>query len=145
MIFTLGATFSVGPGISLPLFTGAATFEHRRTDLAPAGGRDRISIHSSQRSRRGRERPGQLTQEQERRDRSTMSRTQPVGRDLATSNTKAGLVDFLSVLDAQRDLYANEDQLVQVRRLSPQSGWTVSRLGRRLESGANRSHEQVDA
>jgi outer membrane protein TolC len=26
---------------------------------------------------------------------------------------KAGLVDFLSVLDAQRDLYANEDQLVQ--------------------------------
>jgi multidrug efflux system outer membrane protein len=33
--------------------------------------------------------------------------------DLATEQYKAGLVDFLSVLDAQRDLYANEDQLVQ--------------------------------
>jgi hypothetical protein len=31
----------------------------------------------------------------------------------AVDKYKAGLVDFLSVLDAQRDLYANEDQLVQ--------------------------------
>ena len=33
--------------------------------------------------------------------------------DLATEQYKAGLTDFLSVLDAERDLYANEDQLVQ--------------------------------
>ena len=29
--------------------------------------------------------------------------------DLATEQYRAGLVDFLSVLDAQRELYANED------------------------------------
>ena len=33
--------------------------------------------------------------------------------DLATEQYRAGLVDFLSVLDAQRELYANEDQFVE--------------------------------
>jgi outer membrane protein TolC len=33
--------------------------------------------------------------------------------DLATEQYKAGLTDFLSVLDAQRELYADEDQAVQ--------------------------------
>jgi multidrug efflux system outer membrane protein len=52
--------------------------------------------------------------EQERRDRlnEAVSHSQ-LAVDLATEQYKAGLVDFLSVLDAQRDLYANEDQLVQ--------------------------------
>jgi len=33
--------------------------------------------------------------------------------DLATEQYRAGLVDFLSVLDAQRELYADEDQAAQ--------------------------------
>src|SRR5258708_2598632 len=54
------------------------------------------------------------SQEQERRDRlnEAVAHSQ-LAVDLATEQYKAGLVDFLSVLDAQRDLYANEDQLVQ--------------------------------
>jgi outer membrane protein TolC len=54
------------------------------------------------------------SQEQERRDRlnDAVAHSQ-LAVDLATEQYKAGLVDFLSVLDAQRDLYANEDQLVQ--------------------------------
>jgi outer membrane protein TolC len=55
-----------------------------------------------------------LTQEQERRDRlnEAVLHSQ-LAVDLAAEQYKAGLVDFLSVLDAQRELYANEDQLVQ--------------------------------
>jgi hypothetical protein len=54
------------------------------------------------------------SQEQERRDRlnDAVAHSQ-LAVDLATEQYKAGLVDFLSVLDAQRGLYANEDQLVQ--------------------------------
>ena len=54
------------------------------------------------------------SQEQERRDRlnDAVAHSQ-LAVDLATEQYKAGLVDFLSVLDAQRDLYANEDQFVQ--------------------------------
>ena len=64
---------------------------------------------------------------------------------IATEQYKAGLVDFPSVLDAQRDLNANEDQLVTKSDVRHhQSGWSVLRLGLRLKSGANRSHEQVD-
>jgi len=59
-------------------------------------------------------RPGRLFAEKERRDRlnDAVAHSQ-LAVDLATEQYKAGLVDFLSVLDAQRDLYANEDQLVQ--------------------------------
>jgi len=47
--------------------------------------------------------------------------------DLATEQYKAGLVDFLSALDAQRDLYANEG----VDQLDGQSpGETLMLLGR---------------
>jgi outer membrane protein TolC len=54
------------------------------------------------------------SQEQERRDRlnEAVLHSQ-LAVDLASEQYKAGFVDFLSVLDAQRDLYANEDQLVQ--------------------------------
>jgi len=38
---------------------------------------------------------------------------------LSTEQYRAGLVDFLSVLEAQRELYANEDQFVESQPLSP--------------------------
>lgn len=51
------------------------------------------------------------SQEQERRDRLNQAAQQSqVAVDLATEQYRAGLVDFLSVLDAQRELYAEEDQ-----------------------------------
>jgi hypothetical protein len=54
------------------------------------------------------------SQEQERRDRLNRAAEQTqVAVDLATEQYRAGLVDFLSVLDAQRELYAAEDQAVQ--------------------------------
>ena len=54
------------------------------------------------------------SQEQERRDRLNQAVEQSqLAVDLATEQYRAGLVDFLSVLEAQRELYANEDQFVQ--------------------------------
>jgi len=54
------------------------------------------------------------SEEQERRDRlSAAAKQSQLAVDLAADQYKAGLADFLSVLDAQRELYANEDQLVQ--------------------------------
>ncbi len=53
-------------------------------------------------------------QEQERRDRLNQAVQQSqLAVDLATEQYRAGLVDFLSVLEAQRELYANEEQFVQ--------------------------------
>jgi outer membrane protein TolC len=54
------------------------------------------------------------SQEQERRDRLNQAAQQSqLAVDLAAEQYRAGLVDFLSVLDAQRELYADEDQAVQ--------------------------------
>ena len=54
------------------------------------------------------------SQEQERRDRLNEAvQHSQLAVDLATEQYRAGLVDFLSVLEAQRELYANEDQFVQ--------------------------------
>lgn len=56
----------------------------------------------------------QDAQEQGRRDRLNEAAQQSqLAVDLATEQYKAGLADFLSVLDAQRELYAEEDQAVQ--------------------------------
>ena len=54
------------------------------------------------------------SEEQERRDRLNEAvRQNQLAVDLASEQYRAGLVDFLSVLDAQRELYGSEDQLVQ--------------------------------
>jgi multidrug efflux system outer membrane protein len=114
---TLGAGnfFSAGPGISLPLFTGGRI----RSNIAVQTSRQREALISYQSAILNalEEVENALvgySQEQERRDRlnDAVAHSQ-LAVDLATEQYKAGLVDFLSVLDAQRDLYANEDQLVQ--------------------------------
>jgi outer membrane protein, multidrug efflux system len=114
---TLGAGnfFSAGPGISLPLFTGGRI----RSNIAVQTSRQREALIGYQSTVLSalEEVENALvgySQEQERRDRlnEAVSHSQ-LAVDLATEQYKAGLVDFLSVLDAQRDLYANEDQLVQ--------------------------------
>jgi multidrug efflux system outer membrane protein len=114
---TLGAGnfFSVGPGISLPLFTGGRI----RSNIAVQTSRQREVVIGYQSTvlnalEEVENALVSYSQEQERRDRlnDAVAHSQ-LAVDLATEQYKAGLVDFLSVLDAQRDLYANEDQLVQ--------------------------------
>ncbi|TMH70614.1 MAG: efflux transporter outer membrane subunit, partial [Betaproteobacteria bacterium] len=114
---TLGAGnyFLAGPGISLPLFTGGRI----RSNIAVQTSRQREALISYQSAilnslEEVENALVSYSQEQERRDRLNdgVAHSQ-LAVDLSTEQYKAGLVDFLSVLDAQRDLYANEDQLVQ--------------------------------
>ncbi len=111
----LGNFFSVGPGISLPLFTGGRI----RSNIAFRTSRQRAALIGYQSSTLNALEEVQnalvnFSQEQERRDRLSNAVDQSqLAVDLATQQYRAGLVDFLSVLDAQRELYANEDQLVQ--------------------------------
>src|SRR6266849_5339860 len=114
---TLGAgnLYGVGPGISLPLFTGGRI----RSNIAVQTSRQRAALISYQSAILNSLEEVQnalvnYSQEQERRDRlnQAVQHTQ-LAVDLATEQYRAGLVDFLSVLEAQRELYANEDQLVQ--------------------------------
>ena len=114
---TLGAGnfFSVGPGISLPLFTGGRI----RSNIAVQDARQRAALINYRSSVLNALEEVQnalvnYAQEQERRDRLNEAAQQSqLAVDLATEQYKAGLTDFLSVLDAQRELYADEDQAVQ--------------------------------
>jgi NodT family efflux transporter outer membrane factor (OMF) lipoprotein len=114
---TLGAGnfFSVGPGISLPLFTGGRI----RSNIAVQTSRQRQALISYQSTilnslEEVENALVSYSQEQERHDHLNQAvENSQLAVDLATEQYKAGLVDFLSVLDAQRELYANEDQLVQ--------------------------------
>ncbi len=111
----VGNFFSVGPGISLPLFTGGRI----RSNIAVQMSRQRAALISYQSAILNALQEVQnalvnYSQEQERRDRLNQAVQQSqLAVDLATEQYRAGLVDFLSVLEAQRELYANEDQLVQ--------------------------------
>jgi NodT family efflux transporter outer membrane factor (OMF) lipoprotein len=111
----VGNFFSAGPGISLPLFTGGRI----RSNIAVQSSRQRAALISYQSAILNSLEEVQnalvnYSQEQERRDRLNQAVQQSqLAVDLATEQYRAGLVDFLSVLEAQRELYANEDQLVQ--------------------------------
>jgi NodT family efflux transporter outer membrane factor (OMF) lipoprotein len=111
----LGNFFSVGPGISLPLFNGGRI----RSNIVVQTSRQRGALISYQSAILNALEEVQnalvnYSQEQERRDRLNRAVEQnQLAVDLATEQYRAGLVDFLSVLEAQRQLYANEDQLVQ--------------------------------
>lgn len=114
---TLGAGnfFSIGPGIRVPLFTGGRI----RSNIALQTARQREALISYQSTILNALEDVEnalvsYSQEQERRDRLNQAVQQSqLAVDLATEQYRAGLVDFLSVLEAQRELYANEDQLVQ--------------------------------
>src|SRR5713226_7915989 len=111
----IGNFFSVGPGISLPLFTGGRI----RSNIAVQTSRQRAALIRYQSAILNAFEEVQnalvnYSQEQERRDRLNQAVEQSqLAVDLATDQYRAGLVDFLAVLEAQRELYANEDQLVQ--------------------------------
>jgi multidrug efflux system outer membrane protein len=111
----LGNFFSAGPGISLPLFTGGRI----RSNIAVQSSRQRESliVYQSAILNALEEVENTLvsySREQERRDRLAESVEQSqLAVHLADEQYRAGLADFLSVLEAQRDLYASEDQLAQ--------------------------------
>lgn len=111
----VGNFYGVGPGISLPLFTGGRI----RSNIAVQTSRQRAALISYQSTILNSLEEVQnalvnYAQEQERRDRLNEAVQQSqLAVDLAAEQYKAGLTDFLSVLDAQRELFANEDQLVQ--------------------------------
>src|SRR5215475_2157786 len=111
----LGNFYSLGPGISLPLFNGGRI----RSNIAVQTSRQRGAVisYESVILRALEEVQNALvtySQEQERRDRLNQAVKQNhLAVDLATEQYRAGLADFLSVLDAQRELYTNEDQWVQ--------------------------------
>src|SRR3989454_3592818 len=111
----LGNFFSVGPGITLPLFTGGRI----RSNIAVQNSRQRQAVITYQSTILNALEEVQnalvnYSQEQERRDRLNQAAEQSqLAVHLATEQYRAGLVDFLSVLDAQRELYAAEDQAVQ--------------------------------
>ena len=111
----LGNFFSFGPGISVPLFNGGRI----RSNIAVQASRQRAALigYRSAILNALEEVQNALvnySDEQERRDRLDQAvRQSQLAVDLAAEQYQAGLVDFLSVLEAQRALYANEDQLVQ--------------------------------
>lgn len=115
LTLSAGNYFSVGPAISLPLFTGGRI----RSNIAVHTSRQREALISYQSTilnslEEVENALVSYSQEQERRDHLNQAvENSQLAVDLATEQYKAGLVDFLSVLDAQRELFANEDQLVQ--------------------------------
>ena len=111
----LGNFFSAGPAISLPLFTGGRI----RSNIAIQKSRRDAALISYQSAvlnalEEVQDALVNYSREQDRRDclDQAVQKSQ-LAVHLATEQYRAGLVDFLAVLDAQRELYANEDQLVQ--------------------------------
>jgi len=112
---SLGNFFAAGPAISLPIFTGGRI----RSNVAVQNARWKQTkiLYQSTVLNSLEETENALvnySQEQERRDRlqAAVSQNQTaleLSRELYTS----GLGDFLAVLDAQRQLYGNEDLLAQ--------------------------------
>ncbi len=111
----LGNFFSVGPGVSLPLFTAGRI----RSNIAVRTSRERQAVIGYQSTvlnalEEVENALVNYSQEQERRDRLTRAvEHSQLAVTLANEQYRAGLTDFLSVLEAQRDLYANQDLLVQ--------------------------------
>jgi outer membrane protein, multidrug efflux system len=113
----LGNFFSAGPSISLPIFTGGrirsqvrvadarrqrAVIGYRSAVLAALEETENALVQYSEEQMR-----------RERLDNAVKSNEEAVR--LSSELYRAGLADFLTVLDAQRELYANEDLLAQSR------------------------------
>ena len=112
---SLGNFFAVGPAISLPIFTGGRI----RSNIAVQNARwkqTQLFYHSTVLTSLEETENALVnySQEQERRDRlqAAVSQNQ-TALELSRELYRSGLGDFLAVLDAQRQLYGNEDLLAQ--------------------------------
>lgn len=113
----VGNFFSAGPAISVPIFTGGrirsniriqdarqqqSVLRYRSAVLSALEETENALVnYSNEQSRR------------ERLENAVHANEEAV--TLSNDRYRAGLTDFLSVLDAQRELYANEDLLAQSR------------------------------
>jgi NodT family efflux transporter outer membrane factor (OMF) lipoprotein len=112
---SLGNFFAAGPAISLPIFTGGRI----RSNVAVQKARWKQTqiLYQSTVLNSLEETENALvnySQEQERRDRlqAAVSQNQ-TALELSQELYTSGLGDFLAVLDAERQLYGNEDLLAQ--------------------------------
>jgi NodT family efflux transporter outer membrane factor (OMF) lipoprotein len=110
-----GNYFGVGPTVSLPVFTGGRI--RSNVQIQNARVRETAAEYKSIILRAFEETENALVayaNEQDRRDRLEATvRSDETSFELANVQYKAGLTDFLTVLDAQRQMYANEDLLAQ--------------------------------
>ncbi len=110
-----GDYFGVGPTLSLPVFTGGRI--RSNVEIQNARVRQTAAIYKSTILRAFEETENALVayaNEQDRRDRLEATvRSDETSFDLANVQYKAGLTDFLTVLDAQRQMYTNQDLLAQ--------------------------------
>jgi len=134
----LGNFFSAGPSISVPVFTGGKI----RSNVAIQDARvqEAFAAYHAAILTALEETENALvsySNEQTRRDRlSATVEADQEAFELATVQYRAGLSDFLAVLDAQREMYANQDLLAQSRTLVTTNliglyralggGWSIS-------------------
>ena len=111
----LGNVFSFGPSISVPVFTAGriranVAVQQARVKEAAATYRSTVLIAMEETENA----LVSYSNEQERRDRlQRVTQADRKALDLAQVQYKAGLADFLTVLDAERTLSQNEDDLAQ--------------------------------
>jgi outer membrane protein, multidrug efflux system len=113
-----GLTWSFGPTISLPIFD----FGRRRGNLSVAQAREHIAVADYERAIQtgfqevadtlaGRR---YLAEQVAAQERGTLAQRRIA--DLARKRYREGVVSYLEVLDAERNLFAAEQALLQVRR-----------------------------
>jgi multidrug efflux system outer membrane protein len=113
-----GLTWSFGPAINLPIFD----YGRRRGNLDVAKAREDIAIATYERTiQAGFQEVANalagrrfLAEQVEAQVRAT--RAQRHIADLARTRYREGVVDYLQVLDAERNLFAAEQALLQIRR-----------------------------
>jgi len=112
---SLGNFFAAGPAISMPIFTGGRI----RSNIAVQNAhwkQTQLLYHSTVLTSLEETENALVnySEEQERRDRlqEAVSQSQ-TALELSRELYRSGLGDFLAVLDAQRQLYGNEDLLAQ--------------------------------
>jgi NodT family efflux transporter outer membrane factor (OMF) lipoprotein len=110
-----GNVFSIGPSVSLPIFTGGKV----RSNVAVQTARmqQAQATYESTVLTALEETDNALVNfgnEQERQDRlQAVVRASQTASNLAQIQYQAGLADFLTVLDSERTLFQNQDQLAQ--------------------------------
>jgi outer membrane protein, multidrug efflux system len=111
----LGNYFNIGPSVSLPVFTGGKI--RANVEIQDARVRESASQYQSTILHAFEEAENSLVayaNEQDRRYRIVAAtKADETSFELANVQYKAGQTDFLTVLDAQRQLFVNQDLLAQ--------------------------------
>lgn len=113
-----GLTWSFGPSISLPIFD----FGRNKANLTVAEARENIAVATYEKTVQtafrevadalaGRR---YLAEQVEAQDRGTLAQRRIA--DLARKRYREGVSTYLEVLDAERNLFASEQQLIELRR-----------------------------